>query len=681
MTGRSVVSGILLGALALLTPIAGGSAFGATLEVEAFPTLGQKLGPFEPGWTEYVVRVRNHGTTAKRGIVELSDGAPGSTGQHVSQTAFSVEPRSHTTVRSVFLRELREDPTLVARIRDESGAVVGESPIESGGLRGTILLDLDPSARLRTILRDSELPLDTVPLPFYGQPRNVVVTTPRRSPVTGLPIVPALPAGYADATLVFAPISLLGNLSPAELRTLGDWVLSGGALAVAVDSPAALDESPFREWLGGETVETDPPRMLLGARPFPTAPPSDSDTSSGSSRTFTLLAPTPAVREALRGYRGPGLRDTEWGAAATYGLGEIHLLAFKPTLPPFAADPWVRRELEGLLTNVVANRLKLALPHGRPLALSNDNVRRLLDPNQTVRWALLVAAGLLLIHAVVAGPLNFSRAAARGRPLVAVPRMIACAAVASAVIVALGLLSRGVKSRARHLTLVEVGAGMSRGAAVRLRGFYTSRARELRIAASSSRAVLAADSDLEPRPRIEVDPRGLVLSGVRTTAWQTTVVRDDGFIDLGGGIALVRAGNGKVVVVNRSGRDLVGVMLKQPGDESLYFHARIRDGERVVASEGHRLPASMIRSPSSHSPRIAELGEHRFGEYLERTDSGATLAWGALSALSGVVDWWPTDVPVLIGQLSGGEGHLVDSGLSLDFDRVHVRVIGYGGSE
>ncbi len=39
----------------------------------------------------------------------------------------------------------------------------------------------------------------------------------------------------------------------------------------------------------------------------------------------------------------------------------------------------------------------------------------------------------------------------------------------------------------------------------------------------------------------------------------------------------------------------------------------------------------------------------------------------------------PDDVPVLIGELEGGEGRTTDSGRRLDVDRVLVRVVGYGG--
>jgi hypothetical protein len=37
------------------------------------------------------------------------------------------------------------------------------------------------------------------------------------------------------------------------------------------------------------------------------------------------------------------------------------------------------------------------------------------------------------------------------------------------------------------------------------------------------------------------------------------------------------------------------------------------------------------------------------------------------------------DVPVLIAELEGGEGRTHDSGLTVDVDRVLVRVVGWGG--
>jgi len=43
------------------------------------------------------------------------------------------------------------------------------------------------------------------------------------------------------------------------------------------------------------------------------------------------------------------------------------------------------------------------------------------------------------------------------------------------------------------------------------------------------------------------------------------------------------------------------------------------------------------------------------------------------------VDFWPEDVPVLVGQMDGGEGKLTDSGFPLEADRALLRVVGVGG--
>ncbi len=57
-----------------------------------------------------------------------------------------------------------------------------------------------------------------------------------------------------------------------------------------------------------------------------------------------------------------------------------------------------------------------------------------------------------------------------------------------------------------------------------------------------------------------------------------------------------------------------------------------------------------------------------------------TDAWEALAGYAGnEADWWPNGVPVLIGQLEGGEGKPTDTGLDVDIDRVLVRVVGVGG--
>ena len=106
----------------------------------------------------------------------------------------------------------------------------------------------------------------------------------------------------------------------------------------------------------------------------------------------------------------------------------------------------------------------VALQHGEA-GLDDSRVsgvRRVLDPNESTRWTVVVSALLLLVYAALAGPLNFFVAQRRGKPLTALLYLPVWAALALVSIVLLGILGKGVVGRARHLTLIEAGAGMAR---------------------------------------------------------------------------------------------------------------------------------------------------------------------------------------------------------------------------
>jgi hypothetical protein len=77
---------------------------------------------------------------------------------------------------------------------------------------------------------------------------------------------------------------------------------------------------------------------------------------------------------------------------------------------------------------------------------------------------------------------------------------------------------------------------------------------------------------------------------------------------------------------------------------------------------------------------VHRLGADALQPVLERDTTGLADAWLAVSGAAGTdVNWFPDRVPVLLGQLEGGEGRSSDSGLRLERDRVLVRVVGYGG--
>jgi len=490
--------------------------------------------------------------------------------------------------------------------------------------------------------------------------------------------------------VVLATSEQLARIAGPELEALTGWLLAGGALAVVGTRPEDLRGPTLSALTGGPIELKEVPEALKRPMLFlvaldPSSAPTLSSPSYGSSGIVWIRSlvekPSTAIAERLVSYRGGNLHDSRWGASASYGLGEVHLLAFDTTRDPFASDPWVKLELIDLVRHVWERKGAVALPHAqRALDLpQHDHIRRALDPNEGTRWTIVVSAMLLLIYAALAGPVNFYLASRKGKPLRALLYLPIWAALAMLAIVLLGVFSKGVEGRARRLTLVEAGAGMPRGAATRFRGFYASSAERLTVRASEHSSVLdiAGESDGTMRSLV-IDRDGARLERFRAKPWQMVVVREDGFSSLGGGVSLVRATNGEIQIKNRSARDLIAVVVKPPRKGAVFFE-RIRDGESVSTSHGEALSSAVGSGSYGSTSRIHPLGAGSFAAEANGAAKGLGDAWQALEPLTADTDWWPADVPALLAQVGGGEGRTSDSGLPVDVDRVLLRIVGWGG--
>jgi len=251
--------------------------------------------------------------------------------------------------------------------------------------------------------------------------------------------------------------------------------------------------------------------------------------------------------------------------------------------------------------------------------------------------------------------------------------------------------AKGFRGRARHLTLVEAGAGMTKATARRWRGFFASRAEELTVRTSDAASVVSSAvsvSDSE-RDRLVIDRDGARLVDVAALPWQTVVVREDGFASLGEGVSILHnPADNSVLIKNRSGRNLRGAILKMPAGAPRYF-ARIGDGEQVASTAGREIGsnaeernwlATISRYAVAGSLDIHPLGGNDLGPLLDKDAPGLAEAWYALERASGAsADWLPADLPVLLAQMDGGEGKRSDSGLRLESDRLLLRVVGWGG--
>jgi hypothetical protein len=99
---------------------------------------------------------------------------------------------------------------------------------------------------------------------------------------------------------------------------------------------------------------------------------------------------------------------------------------------------------------------------------------------------------------------------------------------------------------------------------------------------------------------------------------------------------------------------------------------------RLDRGKALSLPPSAVPAPLVPTlPSPHRLDAYRFASLADADVTGTSQAWSAVEdAGRDGTDFWPDDRPALIGELQGGDGETRDSELSLDYDRVLLRVLG-----
>jgi hypothetical protein len=677
-------------ALLRLTCLLSGLALGGwTSRAEAAPPLSLDieplLGPGSPGvegWTSAHVRVQNRTSEVLRGTLTVEAEAAWSHGsggpRNATDLPLSVAPHATLTFEVPIHGFPGMPPSLRALARASDGQIWAEAKGSELHPHDPLIFDFSSPSHFSSAVRALSIPISNNRWGGLTSP-SVAVSSATPDAHTGEPVVPHVASGYAAATVVLATGAQLALIGEEARGALSDWLLAGGALALVLDRPEDLRTAYVEAWAGGAIYEQPAPEALRGEAVFAQPiDPSGMPSGRPSGIAELRLSPSSESRARLRSYRGGNLHPTPWGAAASYGLGELHLLGFRPNAEPFVSDPWSHRKLADLTRHAWDRDATIALPFAEQTLDESrlHQIRRELDPNQGTRWMIVVSALLLLAYAGVAGPLNFYLARRRGKPLLALGRLPILSALTLGLVVALGALGRGVSGRARRLTLIEAGAGMGRAAATRFRGLYASSARERTVQVSARGNVLDVAGEAEQTGRrLVVDRDGAHLANLRGRPWEVVVVQEDGFMNLGGGVSLVPAASGSLTIKNRLGRDLVGVLLVPQSSRSPRFFIRIKDGEAVPEEAGQAITVGRSSSLGLSSLNVG-LAKTR----LDSSSPGLSSAWDAIEgATTRNIDFWPDDVPVLLGQLDGGEGKLVDSGFPLEADRTLLRVVGVGG--
>jgi len=641
------------------------------------------------GWTGFLVRIQNSSGNPLRGEIEVESRQYSDRALFRATAPFVVGTGSSVSVRLPTHVAIYGDTSVI--VRDESGAEIGSYRANVTAQQSVFLLDVSEASRLRAAIH--EAPISPMFLPWggssssYGTGPQVQVGSPRFDPTTGDPVMPDRAALYAPVSVVLLRSDLLVKLGAAELDALSGFVLAGGTLAVSLARPEDLRHPSITAFAGGDISQVSVHSETLKELRLPPPP-------SGSTKSIAPAeSPSEEVGKSLVGFAGGNLHGSKYGSSAYYGLGEFHLLSFDPTRKPAVDDPWAQIRVVDMSRQAFDRRSSVVFRQGGPLATVNpERVRKELDPNEGSRWAIAAATVLLCIYAIFAGPLNFTFNANKGKPLRALLWLAILSAATFFVIVGIGVAAKGVNGRSRHLTLVEAGAGMQKGTARRWRGFFSPRAQELTVRTSDSSSVVMTAIVAAPAERNDhmvVDRDGARLVDVAALPWQTVVIREDGFASLGEGISILHEGDKDIAVINRSGRDLRAAILVMPGASGARYFTKIKDGERVLASAGKDLDATadgrtwvgqIGATARAGFVDLHSLGATYLGALLDNDAPGLADAWWAMEESSGgMTDWFPEGVPVLLGQLDGGEGRTVDAGLKLERDRLLVRVVGYGG--
>ncbi len=693
-----------------------------TLSVRAAPLFGSEAA-IGDGWSEIAVNLDNTGGTAKKGSIELVSALPWNHDQAFTTRApFNVPPARSVVVKLPTRGFGYQTPTITLVVKDEAGAKITTVTVPTNGASNPLLVDVDNPSRLSVVMRNWPIPTLYAPGTYSGAgggPKATLTvgsSTVDRS--TGDPILPDRAAGYSAVTVLLIHSDALAKLDAVALDAAVSWVISGGTLAIVPTRPEDLRSPTMASLVGGAVAVTPPPPVLMSlpstekpAPPglFPSDPleeppaPFDDPDHGGSPLKFDAvpgvnpfipirtgtqrwpkLGPTPDVRSKLAGYAGGNLVPSVFGASAPYGLGEVHLLAFDPSATPMLDDPWVHARIVDLVAHAWDRRAAIVMQHGGG-ERNLDDVRRALDPNENFRPALGIAALLLVLYSIVAGPLTFMRAAKTHKPLSPLKWAPIWSAVTFGVIVLVGFAGKGWRGRARHLSMIEAGAGMSRGSITRFRGFFTSDTRSLTVASTDRSSVLhlaTTDSIVHDLSALRLDRNGVTLENITSLPWQTVVIREDGFADLKGGVSVVPASDGSVDVINHTGGALKDVLVYVP-KEGIHYFGTIKDGESIHGAAGRSVISGATRPTSSaggisvHPLGIVALAAALGGG----TGDDLVRVWQPLEAATGdVVDWWPDTTPIVIGEIEGGEHTARDSGLVVEHDRVLFRIVGRGGA-
>ncbi|MBX3272770.1 MAG: hypothetical protein KF729_21085 [Sandaracinaceae bacterium] len=571
-----------LGLLALLAPARAAAQeqslwTPARVEVGALFGEGTLIGD---GWAPIVVELENRTRTDQRGVVETR--VSGYRGTSYRRADAIDVPAGQTRRLSFSVFGGSPGNTIVVRF-DADGRVLGraERSIDYAPSERSVVLLSDPP-RLRGALLD--LDVDTL---AGGLPRRArfPVGTVRFDGASGDPLLPDGGAGWSTVGLLVASGPALARVGAAGREAIEDWLRAGGTLLVSPRSDADLRQ-PWLTALAGPMTRSEE----MHVDPEWASPPGTRRLACETARAVPAGGCMTRVgfgRVLVAPY------DLESGAAIEGGASRALVSAMLATSHDVApALPFARgvEELDSRYWDEAG---------------SFGTLRAALDPNQAFRPALVLVALVLLFYVVLVGPLNFGWVARQNRPVLALVTTPLVASGCVVVLLAVGYVGKGVVMRYRRVEVLEALEGEPRALARRYTGLYSTRPGTFDLPGPGPGEVVrhvGGGSGEGPVLRgAGASPR---LTDFRAGLWETTFLREDRVLDLGGPIRFERSGARLVAVVNASTTPLAGAVVVDAGG-SLYVVGDLAPGQRreIPTTAARSLDRHFLLGPDAEAPR------------------------------------------------------------------------------
>jgi hypothetical protein len=343
---------------------------------------------------------------------------------------------------------------------------------------------------------------------------------------------------------------MLARASATQREAIVRWVRGGGRLVISPRGDGDLRDPLVRE-LGGDVTRVPRRDAALASVLVP----------AGEGRGLEC---------------GEGLVREVFGCTRALGFGAVHTLAYDANAEGVAGSsavrelvravyadafsPGVREPLlrfgvrEDLATDYGGGAFGNGVPFGR--------LRGALDPNQSYVPGLGIAAVLLFLYVIVVGPVNFHFIGKRGKPVLALVTTPAAAAGCLLLLLGVGYLGKGVVMRYRRAEWLEVVEGDPHATARRYTAFFLTRPAVFDVGPPPGGAltvISAAAGDVPPTHLHGAG--GTTLRELRGGLWETLAVREDRFVDLGGGITFERDGTRLAAVRNGGAVPLRGAFV------------------------------------------------------------------------------------------------------------------------